>query len=64
MIVTSRDTEIQQYLTAASKLQEGIKVSPHEVAKDAVDYLTTKGIKAVAKVDESGNVNVKRLLTE
>lgn len=64
MIVTSRDTEIQQHLTAASKLQEGTKASPHEVAKDAVDYLTTKGIKAVAKVDESGNVNVKRLLTE
>ena len=61
MQIKSQDYAIQQHLATLNESQQKA-ASAADVARAVERELAAKGIKAVAKVESSGDVTVKRLL--
>ena len=63
MTVTSRDHQINAALGQIKPLVEGQQqATPQQQAAEVEKQLRTKGINAVARVESSGDINVKRVL--
>ena len=63
MTITSRDYQIDAALSQIKPLVEGQQqATPQQRATEVEKQLRTKGINAVARVESSGDINVKRVL--